>query len=374
MAQRVDLQVRLHAPVTFRHRRRSSNPREEGLAQPRKRVTSQAPQRQHVRVAKTADFVVTGALRPGSPEQAAPDPRSRRVARDPARAIGPASAKRFDVFLSHRYGDQAPVRALKQHIERDLGYSVYVDWIESPELDRSKVDQATAEALRVTMRQCSCLVFYAGRKARSSRWMPWELGFFDGRHGSRRIAVYCPTEQRALPAQQEYLRLYQRIDERSLAGFLAWATDDTAAVTSATNDQIMRHLQRMTQHPWDYWLSVMQWTYGTAANLLLDPGRAVVSGDGQPSGPVREPIALNEPIFDTLRGMQDRLAELRRDLTARGRQSESSKEPSTPQVLAEFLQQWTKLFPHGDGSSRDIAVTAVKSSAPKLARNFNVTG
>jgi hypothetical protein len=326
-------------------------------------------------VANAADFAVTGAFPTGIREQAGPDLRSRQSAPGRPGAVSPAFAKHFDVFLSHRYGDKVPVRALRQHIEDDLGYSVYVDWMDSPELDRSKVDQATAESLRITMRQCSCLVFYAGTRARSSRWMPWELGFFDGRHGSRRIAVYSPAEQRALPVHQEYLRLYERIDEQSLPGFLAWATDDTAAVTSATNDQIVRHFQRMAQHPWDYWLSVMQWTYGTAANLLLDPERAVVSGDGEPSGPVRDPIGLNEPIFTTLRAMQDRFGAVRRELAARGRKKEASKAASTPRALAEILQPWAKLFPGSEGWPRDLAtLVAAKSGASKVARNFNVTG
>ncbi|HEY9028851.1 MAG TPA: hypothetical protein VIP05_31485, partial [Burkholderiaceae bacterium] len=55
----------------------------------------------------------------------------------------PSATQRYDVFLSHRFLDQAAVDALYQHIWNDLGYTVYVDWKEDPGLDRSQVDRAT---------------------------------------------------------------------------------------------------------------------------------------------------------------------------------------------------------------------------------------
>ena len=47
------------------------------------------------------------------------------------------------------------------------------------------------------------------QNASSSRWMPWELGYFDGTHGPEKVAI-CPIVMG--PGQhvgQEYLNLYK---------------------------------------------------------------------------------------------------------------------------------------------------------------------
>ena len=178
-----------------------------------------------------------------------------------------------DVFLSHRFADRNAVQQLHDHIERDLGRSVYVDWIERPDLDRSKVSPETAEHFREVMRACSCLIFYAGPNAAESKWMPWELGFYDGRQGARRIAIYVDDLATFEPGQQEYLGLYKRwwIDRQSLPGFLEQALDDTAAMNSATYDQWQRHARKIARDPVDYAISLVQWCYGGSANALIDP-------------------------------------------------------------------------------------------------------
>lgn len=54
--------------------------------------------------------------------------------------------KVYDIFLSHSASDTAMIAGLSLELE-DLGFSVYVDWIEDPELDRSKVTKKTAKLL-----------------------------------------------------------------------------------------------------------------------------------------------------------------------------------------------------------------------------------
>jgi len=228
--------------------------------------------------------------------------------------------RRYDVFLSHRFADREMVEALYRRLVDQLGYSVYVDWKVHPELDRSKVDQDTAEHFRRVMRRCGCLIFLAGPNAPGSRWMPWELGFFDGRHGARRIGVYVDDVETFEPGEQEYLGLYTPIDAGTLPGFVEEALDDVAAMTSATTDQWQRHLGQMRGNPADYALSVLQWYCGVSANLLLDPAQLRVNGDGEPSGPLRQPEAWFRGWYDYWRAQQDAAAGMRQQLrSARGR-------------------------------------------------------
>lgn len=88
-------------------------------------------------------------------------------------------AKTYDMFLSHSIRDAEIVLGVKKLIE-DLGYSTYVDWIDDPTLDRTKVTPKTADVLRRRMRSSKSLMYITTDNADSSRWMPWECGYFDG--------------------------------------------------------------------------------------------------------------------------------------------------------------------------------------------------
>lgn len=114
---------------------------------------------------------------------------------------------RFDIFLSHSIHDAELIVGVQELLE-GMGFSVYVDWDADPQLDRSAVSKKTAETLRKRMRQSKSLVYVATEKASSSKWMPWELGFFDG-HKPGQVAVLplMDTASGTFPAQ-EYLGLY----------------------------------------------------------------------------------------------------------------------------------------------------------------------
>ena len=113
----------------------------------------------------------------------------------------------YDVFLSHSYEDAEVIAGVKLLIEHE-GLRVYVDWIDDPEADRSKVTASTAEMLRQRMNHCRFLLFATSKASPNSKWMPWELGYFDGmRHG--RVGI-LPIVQSAGASfmGQEYLGLY----------------------------------------------------------------------------------------------------------------------------------------------------------------------
>lgn len=123
----------------------------------------------------------------------------------------------FDIFLSHSFRDAVLILGLKSVLEAD-GLSVYVDWIEDAQLDRSQVNATTASLLRQRMQRCSSLVYATSRSASTSRWMPWELGFFDGAHGPEQVAI-CPIDTgTGNYVGQEYLGLYKTLEKLSQSG------------------------------------------------------------------------------------------------------------------------------------------------------------
>lgn len=121
-------------------------------------------------------------------------------------AATPASAT-FDIFLSHCIRDARAVEGLKLLLERS-GLRVYVDWIEDPELDRTGVSVQTAARLRARLRRSESLIFATSDASPSSRWMPWELGYFDGYRPDRVAVLPVTATASANFVGQEYLRLY----------------------------------------------------------------------------------------------------------------------------------------------------------------------
>lgn len=124
----------------------------------------------------------------------------------------------FDVFLSHAFLDFQQILGVKAILE-SLDLHVYVDWIDDPELDRSKVDVATANRLRQRLRQSQSLVFVTSRASVDSKWMPWELGYFDGFRGPSRVAIFPIVETAGEGfSGQEYLGLYPKIQHLQQLG------------------------------------------------------------------------------------------------------------------------------------------------------------
>ncbi len=121
----------------------------------------------------------------------------------------------FDVFLSHAIRDKSIVLGAMRLIEMS-GRSVYVDWVVDPALDRSQVSGRTAEALRARMGQCTSLLYMYSRHSQSSRWMPWELGYFDGRNGNVAVLPILPDQGTLDFKQEEYLQLYPKADFEGL--------------------------------------------------------------------------------------------------------------------------------------------------------------
>jgi hypothetical protein len=124
---------------------------------------------------------------------------------------------RFDIFLSHAVRDAELVLGLKEILEA-TGRIVYIDWIDDPALDRSHVSGKTAEVLRKRMRESESLLYLHTRHSRVSRWMPWELGFFDGLKGNVAILPVIPDDGRLDFEREEFLQIYPKIDVVDVTG------------------------------------------------------------------------------------------------------------------------------------------------------------
>lgn len=115
--------------------------------------------------------------------------------------------KTYDIFLSHSSKDAELILGVKGTLE-DMGYSVYVDWVDDSQLDRSYVNESTAELLRERMDASKSLFYVTTENAESSKWMPWECGYFDG--VKEKVAI-LPVKKYSYDNDyngQEYLGLY----------------------------------------------------------------------------------------------------------------------------------------------------------------------
>lgn len=122
----------------------------------------------------------------------------------------------FDIFLSHASRDADLILGVKGLLESE-GVTVYVDWVDDAQLDRSRVNRETADLLRRRMRQCRSFVWVATEAASSSKWMPWELGYFDGFRSNQVAILPLVDSAKETFAGQEYLALYPLISKGSYA-------------------------------------------------------------------------------------------------------------------------------------------------------------
>lgn len=127
-----------------------------------------------------------------------------------------ATSKTYDIFLSHSSIDAGLVVGLKLELE-DLGYSVYVDWIEDPKISRSNVTRDTALLLQTRMKQCKALIYAFSENATNSKWMPWELGYFDGIKGTAAVLPISRTSKSSFQGA-EYLGIYYYIQIDKISG------------------------------------------------------------------------------------------------------------------------------------------------------------
>jgi hypothetical protein len=147
-----------------------------------------------------------------------------------------ATTKTYDIFLSHSSTDAALVAGLKLELE-DLGYSVYIDWIEDPMLSRANVTKDTALVLQARMKQCKSLIYAFSENAVNSKWMPWELGYFDGIKGTVAVLPISRTSRSNFQGS-EYLGIYYYIQIDTIRGtnkYALWVHETSTKYTLFNN-------------------------------------------------------------------------------------------------------------------------------------------
>lgn len=129
------------------------------------------------------------------------------------RNIDLGRTKEYDIFLSHSYADREIIPHLKQVLE-DMGYKVYVDWIDDKLLSRDSITKETAKILQLRMTQSKSLFYATSDNSKKSKWMPWELGYFDGIKNKRVAILPIKNTNNGFNKDfegQEYLGLYYYI-------------------------------------------------------------------------------------------------------------------------------------------------------------------
>jgi len=114
----------------------------------------------------------------------------------------------FDIFLCHSFLDKDEVKGLFIELTK-MGFSVYVDWIVDPQLDRTNVTKESATIVRNRLHSSKSLLLAISVNASISKWMPWELGYVDGYTSNCAI---IPVSRDTTPPSSykgvEYLSLY----------------------------------------------------------------------------------------------------------------------------------------------------------------------
>lgn len=149
-----------------------------------------------------------------------------------------ASADHFDMFLSHTIRDAEIVLGMKELLA-EMGYKVYVDWIDDPQLDRRNVNRNTADKIRSRMQQCDALFFVTTQNSVDSKWMPWECGYFDGIKSKVAIAPVVQYSSDEKYSGQEYLGLYPFCEKSKSQG---------------GNDLLYVHENEKKYLPYDNWV------------------------------------------------------------------------------------------------------------------------
>lgn len=145
--------------------------------------------------------------------------RMDSVSKSADRILAEAAAPdaEFDVFLSHSSAEPAEILLGIFQLLTDQGLSVYVDCYGDPQLSPDEVTPATAAILRNRLRRSRSLLYVHSRHSKKSRWMPWELGFFDGYRGLVGIIPVVRNEEDTF-AGEEFLGLYPYVDRAPIKG------------------------------------------------------------------------------------------------------------------------------------------------------------
>ena len=141
---------------------------------------------------------------------------SRKTARRILSEAASLAEEKFDIFLSHSSAEPEELLLGIKLLLEDEGFSVYVDKYSDPQLEPDRVSRDTADILRLRMGNSKILLYVHSVFSRESRWMPWELGYFDGLKGKVGVIPVTKNQEETFKGE-EYLSLYPYVDTEKLA-------------------------------------------------------------------------------------------------------------------------------------------------------------
>lgn len=121
-----------------------------------------------------------------------------------------------NIFLSYRRKDRQWVDPIVRFLKR-IGVSVYIDYLDE-NLDDLENEQV-AQTLRERIGECKKFICLATPNAKESKWMPWELGLGDRIVNYLNVAILPLTNNQNNWGDQEYGRIYGRIENIASYGF-----------------------------------------------------------------------------------------------------------------------------------------------------------
>ncbi|WP_213803174.1 hypothetical protein [Granulicella sp. dw_53] len=136
--------------------------------------------------------------------------RDRMAVEDILKEASKHHSNDYDIFLSQTIRDAELVLGVYDQLTA-LGFRVFCDWIDSPEIDRSNVTPANADYLRRIMQRSKSLLYLDTNGAEQSLWMCWELGWFDGHEGHVAILPVLSEGSTAYRGR-EFLGLYPYVE------------------------------------------------------------------------------------------------------------------------------------------------------------------
>ena len=93
------------------------------------------------------------------------------------------------------------------------GLKVYVDWHDDPKASRDRVTSENTELLRKRIKHSKSLIYIVTQNSSESKWMPWELGYFDGFSGGSVAILPLLESSHSCFVGQEHLGLYPKVEK-----------------------------------------------------------------------------------------------------------------------------------------------------------------
>lgn len=117
----------------------------------------------------------------------------------------------FDIFLSHSMKDKRLVFGVYLILTEDFGKNVYIDWIVDPFLSdtRDKVALRNIRLLQIRMRQSRNLNLLKTSNYSVSKWVAWEIGYFNGKSNNLYILRIYDLEYDDDKSGMGFIKIYR---------------------------------------------------------------------------------------------------------------------------------------------------------------------